>query len=231
MSHGKQFTLYSHAGGGPNGWKVAFVLEELGLAYHPIYLDLAKNEQKSPDHTRFNPNGRIPTLIDHHNGDYVLWESDAIILYLINKYDPAHKLSVTAETDKYDLIKWLFFQASGQGPYFGQAFHFLRNHPGEKLPTAIARYQREIVRVWGVLDGVLAQSPGGWLVAGRMTAADLAFFHWNDAMLALNVLEGHPDGEVDFEKQFPAVHAWHEKMKALPTAKKLVADREAAKAT
>ena len=91
------------------------MLEELGLTYESVYLDFSKGEQKAPTHTQYNPNGRIPTLIDHQNGDYAIWESDAILLYLVDKYDTEKKLTVTDEKDKYSLIQWLFFQASGQG--------------------------------------------------------------------------------------------------------------------
>ncbi|KAH9933648.1 glutathione S-transferase C-terminal-like protein [Epithele typhae] len=221
MSHGKQFTLYTLPGG-PNGLHVAVVLEELGLSYHTILLDWAKKEQKDPDHTRFNPNGRIPTLIDHQNGDYAIWESNAIILYLLEQHDPAHKLSVTDAKEKSDFTKWLFFQASGQGPYFGQLRHFQAAHPVQ-VPTARERYQREVLRVWGVLDGVLAAAPGGWLVGGRVTAADITFFHWNENMFENRCLDGFPDGEVNVAKQFPAVYAWHERMKALDSVKKVAA--------
>ncbi|EKM53831.1 uncharacterized protein PHACADRAFT_198249 [Phanerochaete carnosa HHB-10118-sp] len=72
MSHGKQFTLYTHKSG-PNGWKVALVLEELGLTYESIYFDFKKGEHKAPEYTKHNPNGRIPTIIDHKNNDYILW--------------------------------------------------------------------------------------------------------------------------------------------------------------
>ena len=91
------------------------VLEELGLTYEPIYLDFSKNEHKSPEYTKLNPNGRIPTLIDHKNGDFIVWESDAILLYLVEKYDTEKRLTVTDEKERYSLIQWLFFQASGQG--------------------------------------------------------------------------------------------------------------------
>ena len=91
------------------------MLEELGLSYESIYLDFSKGEQKGPEHTKYNPNGRIPTLIDHHNGDFAIWESDAILLYLTDKYDTERKLTVTGDKEKYSLIQWLFFQASGQG--------------------------------------------------------------------------------------------------------------------
>ncbi len=95
--------------------KVAFALEELGLSYEPVYLVFEKGEHKAPEYTKYNPNGRIPTLIDHHNGDFVIWESGAILLYLVDKYDKEKRLTVTDEKDRYSLIQWLFFQASGQG--------------------------------------------------------------------------------------------------------------------
>ena len=91
------------------------MLEELGLTYESIYLDFNKGEQKEARHTDLNPNGRIPTLVDHRNGDYTIWESDAILLYLADKYDPERRLTVSDEKQKYSLVQWLFFQASGQG--------------------------------------------------------------------------------------------------------------------
>ena len=91
------------------------MLEELGLTYESVYLDFNKGEQKAAPHTSLNPNGRIPTLVDHQNGDFTIWESDAILLYLTDKYDPEKRLTVAGEKDKYALVQWLFFQASGQG--------------------------------------------------------------------------------------------------------------------
>ncbi|PSS08895.1 hypothetical protein PHLCEN_2v3385 [Hermanssonia centrifuga] len=170
MSHGKQFTLYSHLIG-PNGWKVAVVLAELGLTYETIYLEFEDGEHKAPSFTKFNPNGRIPVLIDHKNNDFVLWESDAILLYLSEKYDPERKVSVTVAEQQSQVIQWLFFQASGQGPYYGQAFWF--KHLSETIPSALERYQKEIIRVLGVLESVLSKSE--WLVGGKCTIADLSF--------------------------------------------------------
>ena len=95
--------------------KVAFVLEELGLTYESKFLDFNKNEHKAPEHTQYNPNGRIPTIIDHANGDFVVWESNAILLYLVERYDKEKRLTVTGEKDQATLLQWLFFQASGQG--------------------------------------------------------------------------------------------------------------------
>ncbi|RDX56244.1 glutathione S-transferase C-terminal-like protein [Lentinus brumalis] len=218
MSHGKQFTFYTHKMG-PNGWKVAFVLEELGLSYESVYLDINGGEHKRPPFTDINPNGRIPALVDHHNGDFAIWESGAIILYLVDKYDTEKRLSVADEKGRYHLIQWLFFQMSGQGPYFGQAFWFMRYHP-EKVPSAVERYQKEILRVFSVLDGVLAKAPGGYLVGGKPTVADLSFVPWNNAAMryALQGLEG-----VDIPKQYPAFYAWHQKLVEREHVKKLLA--------
>ena len=91
------------------------MLEELGLTYESVYLDFQKGEHKAPEFTKYNPNGRIPALIDHHNGDFVIWESSAILLYLVDRYDKEKKISVTDEKEKATLNQWLFFQASGQG--------------------------------------------------------------------------------------------------------------------
>ncbi|THG95170.1 hypothetical protein EW026_g6432 [Hermanssonia centrifuga] len=211
MSHGKQFTLFTHASG-PNGWKVAIVLEELGLTYESIYLDFQKGEHKAPDHVKFNPNGRIPTLIDHKNNDFVIWESDAILLYLEEKYDPENKLNVTTEEDKFVLLQWLFFQASGQGPYYGQAAWFTFFHP-EKIPSAQERYKKETLRVLGVLEGVLSKQE--WLVGGKPTIGDLSFITWNQ--FALNIL--NMDEGFSFQQEFPAVSAWHAKLEARESVK------------
>ena len=148
------------------------MLEELGLTYESIYLDFAKLEQKSPEHTKLNPNGRIPTLIDHHNGDFAIWESNAIILYLVDKYDTEKRFTVTDENEKHLINQWLFFQASGQGPYYGQAAWFSFFH-SEKIPSAVDRYKKEIVRVLSVLESVLSKQE--WLVGGKCTIADLSF--------------------------------------------------------
>ncbi|KAI0676494.1 glutathione S-transferase C-terminal-like protein, partial [Trametes maxima] len=212
MSHSKPLTLYGHIG--PNPYKVATVLEELGLEYDVVEIDIHGGAHKEPAYLKVNPNGRLPALVDHNNGDFTIWESNAIIQYLLEKYDPEHKLSVTDANDKHTLNQWLYFQASGQGPYFGQLFWFMRFHP-EPVPSALERYRGEILRVFGVLESVLSKQE--WLVGGRLTAADLSFVSWNQAAL----LYGFKDIEgVDIEKQFPAFYKWHRKVAARPAVKK-----------
>ncbi|GAA6013694.1 hypothetical protein JCM11491_005061 [Sporobolomyces phaffii] len=212
------FTLYSH-GGGPNGWTVVFLLKALGLPYETKYLDFAKGEQKGAEFVKLNPNGRIPALVDHDNGDFVVWESKAILLYLVRKYDTEKKFTVTGIEDEARLDTWLFFQASGQGPYFGQAAHFKMFAP-EKIPYGIERYAKEVERVFSVLESVLAQQP--WLVGDKLTIADLSFISWSN--FGLHALL--PDGVVAKEK-FPHVVAWHEKMLELPYVAEALKEREA----
>ncbi|KAI0659291.1 glutathione S-transferase C-terminal-like protein [Cubamyces menziesii] len=217
MSHTKPFTLYGQVESlGPNPIKVAIVLDELGLEYSVVPTNTRKGEHKEPEYLKLNPNGRVPTLVDHSNGDFTIWESDAIILYLIEKYDPEHKLSVSDANEKFTLIQWLFFQASGQGPYFGQAFWFKYIH-SEQIPSAIERYQKEILRVFGVLESVLSSQ--AWLVGGKPTVADLSFITWNEP--AINVVLQGVEG-VDVEKQFPAFYKWHRKLCARPAVSRLL---------
>ncbi|KIP08814.1 hypothetical protein PHLGIDRAFT_23327 [Phlebiopsis gigantea 11061_1 CR5-6] len=178
MSHGKQITLFTHTGG-PSGWAVAFVLVELGLTYESVYLDFQKGEHKAPEFTKYNPNGRVPAIIDHSNNDLVLWESNAIIQYLAEKYDTDHRISATGD-EKYHQLQWLFFQASGQGPYYGQVAWFSKYHP-EKIPSAIERYCNEAKRVLSVLESVLSKQE--WLVGGKMTVADIPFVMWHKKLL------------------------------------------------
>lgn len=99
-------------------------------------------------------------------------ESDAILTYLVEKYDPEHKISAATEEDRYRQLQWLFFQASGQGPYYGQAGWFTLFHP-EKIPSAQERYRNEMLRVLGVLDSVISKQE--WLVGGKPSIADFSF--------------------------------------------------------
>ncbi|KAI0705869.1 glutathione S-transferase [Cytidiella melzeri] len=197
MSSGAHFTLDSHKGG-PNGWKVAIVLEELGLTYETKFLEFDKKEHKAEAHTKFNPNGRIPTMIDDINGDLVVWECDAIILYLVDTYDTEHKIP----------FQWLFFQAPGQGSYFGQAFY------------AVDRYVDEIKRMFGVLDSVLSKKE--YLVGGQLTVADLSFFPWNNG--ALNFPGAVLGENFALSDGYPALAAWHYRLSQRPAVRKIVTE-------
>jgi glutathione S-transferase len=140
--------------GGPNPPKVGIILEELGLPYEVIPVPLS--DIKKPEYVAINPNGRLPAIHDPNAG-ITLWESGAIIEYLIELYDTKHRLSFAPGTpESYHAKQWLYFQTTGQGPYYGQAAWFKKYH-SEQVPSAIERYTKEVNRVSGVLDRYLAQ--------------------------------------------------------------------------
>jgi glutathione S-transferase len=155
----------------PNGWKISITLEELGLPYtvHPIRLD--QQEQKSEDYLAINPNGRIPTIVDRDNDDFPVFESGAIMIYLAEK---TGKLMPADDKGRSLVIQWLMFQMAGVGPMMGQANVFYRYAP-EKIPYAIERYQRESLRLLGILDRRLADNE---YLAGDYSIADIANFCW-----------------------------------------------------
>ena len=165
----KPITLWGHDSG-PNAWKVAMILEELNVPYtHKIieFPDMKKEAYES-----INPNGRVPAIEDPNTG-ITLWESGAITEYLVETYDKQHNISFTpGSKEYYEAKQWLYYQVSGQGPYFGQAVWFTLYH-SEKLPSAVDRYVNEIRRVSGVLNRALQDKES--LVGGKFSYADAAF--------------------------------------------------------
>ncbi|KAI1137234.1 glutathione S-transferase [Hypoxylon sp. FL0543] len=200
---------------GPNPWKVIFIFEELGIPYEITAIKF--EDVQKPPYTDINPNGRVPAIYDP-NTDITLWESGAIIQYLIERYDTDHKLSYDTLKERHQLNQWLQFQMSGQGPYFGTAAWFNVLHQ-EKIPSAIERYNNQLKRVLGVLDGWLATRQ--WLVGDRVTYADLAWVPWNDRIDA--VVLCRPE---DKFAGFPHVRAWHERMTSRPAWKRCMEARE-----
>lgn len=155
----------------PNGWKISIALEEMGLPYtvHPIAL--SKNEQKADWYVKLNPNGRIPTIVDRDNGDFAVFESGAILIYLAEKTGKFIGHDVKSRSR---VIQWLMFQMAGVGPMMGQANVFFRYAP-EKIQYAIDRYQRETLRLFGVLDKHLGESE---YLADDYSIADMATWPW-----------------------------------------------------
>lgn len=130
-------TLKLYGKGSVNPPKVALILTLLDVPFETISVPMAK--VKEPEYTAINPNGRLPSIFDP-NTNLTLWESGAIIEYLIEKYDVERKFSfVSGSNESYLAKQWLFFQTTGQGPYFGQAAVFKMFHH-EKLPSAVERY-------------------------------------------------------------------------------------------
>jgi glutathione S-transferase/GST-like protein len=179
-------TLYTAAT--PNGWKISIALEELGIPYDVRVIDFATNEQKSDWYVTINPNGRIPALVD---GDFSLFESGAILIYLAEK---TGKLLPTDPEGRSRVIQWLMFQMSAVGPMMGQANVFLRYFP-EKIQAAIDRYQREVTRLFGVLDKQLATHE---YIAGEYSIADIALWPW---------VSGYEWSGVSVE-EFPHLQRW-----------------------
>lgn len=155
----------------PNGWKISITLEELGLPYTVHALALSKGEQKQPWYLKINPNGRIPAIVDRDNGDFAVFESGAIMIYLAEK---TGRLMPQDVKGRSRVIQWLMFQMGGIGPMMGQANVFYRYAP-EKIPYAIERYHREVRRLFEVLNTRLADSE---YLAGDYSIADIANWSW-----------------------------------------------------
>jgi len=155
----------------PNGMKIRIALEELGLPYSIRGIDFSKLEQKEDWYLKLNPNGRVPTIVDHDNGEAV-WESGAILIYLAEK---TGRLMPTEGMGRIRVIEWLMFQMSGLGPMMGQANVFFRYAP-EKIPYAIDRYQREGKRLLTVLDTQLAANE--YIAGAEYSIADIATWPW-----------------------------------------------------
>jgi len=155
----------------PNGHKISIALEEMQLPYNLIPVDISKGEQKQPEYLKLNPNGRIPTIVDRDNDNFVVFESGAILVYLGEKsgqfypQDPKRRSQV---------LQWLMFQMGGVGPMMGQANVFYRYFP-EKIQPAIDRYQKEVKRLLTVLDGHLADHE---YLADDYSIADMANWAW-----------------------------------------------------
>ncbi|PKX88344.1 glutathione S-transferase family protein [Aspergillus novofumigatus IBT 16806] len=210
----KPITVYGGSFG-PNPFKISIILSELDLPTNPVSIEFS--ELKTPAYESINPNGRLPAIHDPNTG-ITLWESGAIIEYLIETYDKDRRISFAPGTaEAHQARQWLYFQASGQGPYYGQAVWFKRYHP-ERVQSALDRYLNEIRRVSQVLNRWLETSE--WLVGDRLSYADLAFVSWQNAAESMLSDEGF-DAAL-----FPHVAAWLERMNTRATVKELIKKQE-----
>ena len=188
----------------PNGWKISIALEEMGLAYTTVPLNIGAGEQFAPDFLAISPNNRMPAIVDSDpagGGDPVsVFETGAILLYLAEKtgqFVPADLRGRTVVNE------WLMWQMGGVGPMFGQDGHFKLYAP-EKIPYAIERYDAECKRLLGVLDRQLGKT--GDYVAGAYSIADMAIFPW---------IVTCRRREIDIEA-FTHVAAWFHRLRARP---------------
>jgi len=159
----------------PNGHKVHIMLEECGLAYRAIPVNIGAGEQFTPEFLAISPNNKIPAIVDPDGPDGApisVFESGAILLYLAAKTGRFLPVDVRG---RYATLEWLMFQMGSIGPLLGQAHHF-RQYAPEKIPYAIDRYTNEAKRLYGVLDTRVAKTR--YVAGHEYTIADIAIFPW-----------------------------------------------------
>jgi GST-like protein len=156
----------------PNGRKVSLMLEETGLEYKMIPINIGKDEQFDPEFLNISPNNKIPAIVDRDNNDFPLFETGAILMYLAEK--SGQFLNTTDRDVYWRTIEWLMWQMGGVGPMFGQVHHFTKYNPG-KAPYAQERYETEARRLYGVLDRRLE---GRDYIVDDYSIADMAVWPW-----------------------------------------------------
>lgn len=190
----------------PNARKVAIALEEMGLAWRLEPIDILAGDQLTPEFLALNPNNKTPVIVDDEGpdgaGPFVLNESGAILLYLAEK---TGRLLPAAPRDRALCHQWLMFQMSGVGPMFGQNAHF-SYYAKDKHPYAIERYASEVMRLLGVLEGRLSQSP--YLAGADYTIADIATYPY-----VLRQVEARRD-------RLPAMARWSDAIGARPAVQR-----------
>jgi glutathione S-transferase len=200
-------TLYTF--GTPNGLRASIAFEYLGIPYTLKAIDLSKGEQKSPEFLKISPQGRIPAIVDHSNGDFAVFESGAILLYLAQNYDKENKIWPKDPKLQSEVYQWLFFQASAVGPTLGQVFVWKNYVPEEhRSQFAIDKYTNDTKTSYKVLDSHLQGKE--YFVGNQLTIADLIAFPW--------VYCG-PSFNIDL-KEFPNLHAWAQRLSKIPSIDK-----------
>ena len=159
----------------PNGHKVHIMLEETGLPYNVIPVNIGEGDQFKPDFLKISPNNKMPAMVDSDGpgGKPIsIFESGAMLIYLASK---TGKFLPEDLRDKWSTLQWLMFQMGGVGPMFGQAHHFLQYAP-EKIEYAMNRYRNEANRLYGVIDRRLRESR--YIACDQYTIADMAIVPW-----------------------------------------------------
>ena len=156
-----------------NGKKITIMLEECGLPYKVIPVNINKGDQSTPEYDAINPNNKMPAIVDHAaaGGPLTLFESGAILQYLAEQ---TGKLLPGDLHGKYRVLQWVYWQVGGLGPMAGQAHHFLRYAP-QKVEYAMHRFHTEVTRLYKVMEKQLAKTP---YLAGDYSIADIAAWPW-----------------------------------------------------
>jgi GST-like protein len=200
----------------PNARKVLMMLEEIGLPYEVRWTDISAGDQHAQSYSAINPNRKIPALVDSDGPAgqrLTVFESGAILLYLAEK---TGRLLPTEPQRRWNVIQWLFWQTSSQGPLLGQAAHFVSHAASRGIAAdySVERYRREAHRLYGVLESQLA---GRDYIDGDFSIADVAVFPW------VRVAKGQGVNLAEF----PNVHRWCDAIAERPSARKKL-DRDAA---
>jgi GST-like protein len=189
----------------PNGYKVTWMLEEVGLKYNVVPVNIGAGDQFKPDFLKISPNNRMPAIVDPDGPDgkpIAIFESGAILMYLAEK---TGKLMPADTRGKYNVIQWLMFQMASVGPMLGQAHHFRRYAP-EKIEYAIDRYTNEARRIYNVIDKRLGQAK---YIAGDFSIADIAIYPW----LVPHNMQGQNLDDT------PHLKKWFEELRERPATK------------
>jgi GST-like protein len=159
----------------PNGWKITILMEELGVPYNVVPVNITKGEQFDPKFLQIAPNNRMPAIVDHTPLDggtpITLFESGVIMEYLAEKHG---RFIPQERRGKYEVLQWLYWQMAGLGPMAGQAHHF-RQYAPEKIDYAIERYTNEVNRLYGVMNIRLSDRQ---YLGGDYSIADMAAWPW-----------------------------------------------------
>jgi GST-like protein len=201
----------------PNGWKITIALEEMGLPYRVIPVNIGRGEQFKPEFLAISPNNRMPAIVDPEapGGKIAIFESGAILLYLAEK---TGKFMPKDLHGRYEVVQWLMWQMGGLGPMMGQANHF-RRYAKEKIPYAIDRYTNEANRLTRVLDQRLGEAR--YTAGKEYSISDIACFPW---------LRGAENRGVSID-EYPSVKRWFDEINARPAVQrglKVLADVQAA---
>jgi len=191
----------------PNGRKVSIMLEEIGLPYRVHAINIGQNDQFKPAFVAISPNSKIPAIVDPDGpggAPVSVFESGAILIYLAER---AGRLLPQEKKARSRVIQWLMFQMSGVGPMMGQANVFLRYAP-EKIPYAIDRYQREVRRLFEVLEGQLALHE--YIAGNDYSIADIAHWSW---------IHGHEWSGVGLDG-LPHLEKWLERVASRPAVQR-----------
>ena len=196
----KTIDLYTWAT--PNGRKVSIMLEELGLDYNVIPIDITKGEQHDLDFVSFSPNNKIPAIIDHETG-LKMMESGAILMYLAKK--TGLFLSQT-DGQYWEEMQWLMFQMAHVGPMLGQTHHFVKFNPGKSL-YAEERYKNENVRLYKVLDKRLKERE---FICDDYSIVDIATWPW---------ISRYEFQQMDLN-EYPSLKAWYIRIASRPAVQR-----------